>query len=96
MPAVFRAVSMISTLIGSLTLEAWRNGVKMPVPPALVSRPGVFSTPRDFFRDTGWSLATYGEFIWWVVDRDDEGMARRMLILPPGEVQVDLEPERSG
>jgi HK97 family phage portal protein len=91
-PAVFRAVSMISTLVGSLTLEAWRNGIKMTTPPALVSRPGVFSTPRDFFRDTAWSLATYGEFIWWVVDRDEEGLARRMLLLPPGEVHVTWAP----
>jgi HK97 family phage portal protein len=87
-PAVFRAVTMISTLIGSLTLEAWRNGTKMSVAPSLVQRPGVFSTPRDFFRDTGWCLANYGEYLWWVVDRDEEGLARKLLIIPPGECQV--------
>jgi len=87
-PAVFRAVSMIASIIGSLTLEAYRNGQKMTDAPALVKRPGVFSTPRDFFRDVGWNAATYGEFIWWIVDRDEFGMARRLLNLPLGQVQV--------
>jgi HK97 family phage portal protein len=79
---------MISGLIGSLTLEAYRNGVKMQDPPALVKRPGVFSTPRDFFRDVAWNCAAYGEFIWWVVDRDEFNMPRRLLNLPLGQVQV--------
>ena len=63
-PAVFRAVTMIANLIGSLALEAWRNGERMTANiPVLVSRPGIFTTPRDFFRDTGASLAAFGEFI---------------------------------
>ncbi len=88
-PAVFRAVTFISSLVGSLTLEAWREGIKLTDNvPTLVSRPGVFSTPRDFFRDTAYSLATRGEFIWWVIDRDSDGMAKKLLLLPPGQVTV--------
>jgi HK97 family phage portal protein len=87
-PAVFRAVTFISSLVGSLTLEAWRNGQRMETAPILVSRPGVFSTPRDFFRDTAYSLATRGEFIWWIIDRDVDGLAKKLLLLPPGEVTV--------
>jgi HK97 family phage portal protein len=90
-PAVYRAVTFIANLIGSFTLQAWRNDVLMDIPPRLVSRPGVFGTPRDFMRDTGYCLATRGEYIWWIVDRDDEGMARGMLLLPPSEVQVDWD-----
>lgn len=87
-PAVFRAVSMIANLVGSLTLDAWRNGVRMDTPPILVSRPGVFSTTRDFFRDTAQSLASVGEYIWWVVDRDVDGLAKKLILLPAHEVQV--------
>jgi HK97 family phage portal protein len=92
-PAIFRAVSMISNIVGSLTLEAWRNGVRMDdaTAPRLVKRPGVLGIPRDFFRDTAYSLATRGEYIWWVVDRDDEGLARALLLLPSGEVTVDWD-----
>ena len=87
-PAVFRAVTLIANVTGSLLMQAWRNGRLMETPPPLVSRPGVFSTPRDFFRDTAYSLASYGEYIWWIVDRDEANMARKFLLLPPGEVQV--------
>lgn len=92
-PAIFRAVSMIANIVGSLTLEAWRNGVRMDdaSAPRLVKRPGVLGIPRDFFRDTAYSLATRGEYIWWVVDRDDEGLARALLLLPSGEVNVDWD-----
>lgn len=89
-PAVFRAVTMIANLVGSLTLEAWRNGTVLrgQQVPTLVSRPGVFSTPRDFFRDTAYCLASRGEYIWWVIDRDDDGLAKRLLLLPLHEVTV--------
>jgi len=87
-PAVFRAVTLISGLIGSLTMEAWRNGQRMVVAPTLVSRPGVFTDPYDFWRDTGHSLATRGEYLWWTVDRDVDGLAKKLLLLPPGEVTV--------
>ena len=87
-PAVFRAVTLISNLVGSLTMEAWRNKVRMDVAPVLVSRPGVFTDPFDFYRDTGYSLATRGEYIWWTVDRDDDGLAKKLLLLPPSEVTV--------
>jgi HK97 family phage portal protein len=87
-PAVFRAVTFIANLVGSLTLEAWRNGIKMDVPPRLVSRPGVFSTTRDFFRDTAYCLASRGEYIWWAVDRDQDGLTSKLLLLPLEEVHV--------
>jgi HK97 family phage portal protein len=89
-PAVFRAVTMISNLVGSLTMQAWRNGrvLEGQQVPTLVSRPGVFQTPRDFFRDSAYCLATRGEYLWWIVDRDDDGLAKRLMLLPPHEVTV--------
>jgi len=92
-PAVFRAVSMISNLIGSLTMQGWRNGLLMQTPPRLVSRPGVFSTPRDFYRDTGYYLATRGEYIWWICSRDDDFLADGMMLLPLREVNVEWKQE---
>jgi len=82
---------MISNLVGSLTMEAWRNKVKMDVAPILVSRPGVFTDAFDFWRDTAYSLATRGEYFWYTVDRDDDGLAKKLLLLPPGEVTVDWD-----
>lgn len=92
-PAVFRAVSLISNTVGSLGLQAWRSGSLMTAPPALVTRPGLLSTPRDFFRDTAYCLATRGEYVWWTVDRDDMGLAVKLLLLPPHEVSVEWDPK---
>jgi HK97 family phage portal protein len=88
-PAVFRAVTLISNTVGMLLMEAFRDGRKLPDQPTLVTRPGIDGTPRDFWRDSAWGLATRGEFLWRIVDRNlDDGRARKLMILPPGEVTV--------
>lgn len=87
-PAVFRAASLISNTVGMLLMQAYRNGALMAEQPTLVTRPGIDGTPRDFWRDTAWGLATRGEFLWRTVDRDDEGRPRKLLLLPPAEVTV--------
>lgn len=87
-PAVFRAVTFISSLVGSLTMEGFRNAVKMTVAPVLCSRPGVFMDAYDFWRDTAYSFASRGEFLWLTIDRDADGLAKKLLLLPPQEVTV--------
>ena len=88
-PAVFRACTLISNTLGMLLMEAFRDGVKLPDQPALVMRPGLDGTPRDFWRDSAWGLATRGEFLWRIVDRNlEDGRARKLMILPPAEVTV--------
>jgi HK97 family phage portal protein len=90
-PAVYRAVTFIANLIGSFTMQAWRNGALVTDQrqiPRLVNRPGVFGTPRDFWRDTGTCLAEAGEYIWRIVSRNDDGLADGFLLLPLNEVQV--------
>src|SRR6187551_469773 len=50
-PAIFGAVSLIADTVGSLSLEAYRQGVLLDQTdtPRLVQRPNPFSTPRNFF-----------------------------------------------
>jgi HK97 family phage portal protein len=95
-PAVYRAVTFIANLIGSFTMQAWRNDALMQTPPRLVSRPGVFGTPRDFWRDSAYCLATRGEYLWWIVSRDDDGLADGLLLLPPHEVVVSWNDDLKG
>lgn len=91
-PSVFRAVSLISNTVGMLLMEAFRDGVKLAEQPTLVTRPGIDGTPRDFWRDSAWGLATRGEFLWRIVDRNlEDNRARKLMILPPGEVTVDWD-----
>ena len=91
-PAVFRACTLISNTVGMLLMEAFRDGIKLAEQPTLITRPGIDGTPRDFWRDTGWGLATRGEFLWRIVDRNlEDNRARKLMILPPAEVTVDWD-----
>jgi len=92
-PAVFRAVTLISNTIGMLLMQAYASGKLMATQPTLVARPGIDGTPRDFWRDTAWGLATRGEYLWRVVDRNADGTARKLMILPPPEVTVSWNPD---
>lgn len=89
-PSIFGAVSLIADTVGSLSLEAYRQGVLLDQAdtPRLVQRPNPFSTPRAFFRDTAYYIATRGEAWWWVAARDSDGVAQSLYPVPPWEVVV--------
>jgi phage portal protein BeeE len=95
-PAIFRAVALIANTTGSLALEAYRRGVKLPDEdiPIVVKRPDPFKIPRDFFRDTAFDLAARGEFWWWVAARDSDGNAMSLIRVPPWEVTVQPTDDR--
>jgi len=93
-PAVFRAVSLIANTTGALSLEALRRGVKLDdtARPRIVVRPNPLTTPREFYRDTAWSMATRGEAWWWVAKRDGAGLALSLFPVSPAEVTVSENP----
>lgn len=97
-PAVFRAVSLLSNVAGGLTLEAYRNGRKLDTiqAPGVVSRPNPFRTPREFVRDSVWSLATYGETILYVGARDPDGNVQSLIVTPAHEWNVSWENDLLG
>jgi HK97 family phage portal protein len=93
-PAIFRAVTLISNVVGSLSMRAFRAGEELTEDdrPKLIVRPNPFTTPREFFRETAWSMAAYGEAWWWVAARDGDGMAQSLMPVHPREVTVDNNP----
>lgn len=94
-PAIFRSVAIIANTVGALSLEAWRNGVKLAPEdrPRIIVRPDPFRRPREFFRDTAYNMATRGEAWWWAAKRDVDGSAMSLLNIPPREIAV-TEDER--
>lgn len=88
-PAILRCVTLISNTVGVLSMDAFRNGVKMSERPPIVIRPNPLSTPRVFWRDTAYHLATRGEAWWWVAKRDADGLAQSLWPVPPWEVKVE-------
>lgn len=89
-PAIFGAVSLIANTVGSLSLEAFRQGSALPDDqrPRLIIRPNPKSTPRAFFRDTSYYLATRGEAWWWVAARDVDDAPMSLYPVPPWEITV--------
>jgi phage portal protein BeeE len=95
-PAIFRAVALISNSTGSLAMQAYRKGVLLDdeQTPQLIKRPDPFRIPRDFYRDTANDLATRGEFWWNVAARDGDGNALSLIRVPPWEVTVEATNDR--
>jgi HK97 family phage portal protein len=93
-PSILRCVSLISTTIGALSMNAYRNGVELAPQdrPQVMVRPDPFRKPRTFYRDTAWNLATRGEAWWWVAKRDGDGNALSLINVDPVEVLVEENP----
>lgn len=89
-PAIFRAVTLISNTVASLSMEAYRQGAKLPQEnaPRLIVRPNPLTTPREFFRDTAYAMASRGEAWWWIASRDTDGAPLSLFPVPPAEVVV--------
>lgn len=95
-PAVFKAVSLLSNTGGSLPIDVYRNGELVPdnEAPAVVRRPDPLNTPRSFKRNTIFNLACWGNAYWWIAARDFDGLASSLINLHPPEVRVTWDRER--
>ncbi len=92
-PAIWRSVTLIANTVGSLSVETFRNGVKIDSP-QVVSRPDPFRTGQKFYRDTAQFMAAYGEAWWWVAKRDTDGLPMSLIVVPGYEVVVDATIDR--
>jgi HK97 family phage portal protein len=90
-PAIFGAVNLISNLVGSLSMKAYRGEVELAPDdrPRLIVRPDPFQIPREFYRMTSYNIASRGEADWWVAARDGAGQALSLINMPPHEVTIE-------
>ena len=90
-PAVFKAVSLICNTVGSLSMEGYRAGAKLPVEdtPRLVIRPNPLTRPHEFWRDSAFNMARLGEAWWWTAKRDIDGSPMSLIPVDPREVNVE-------
>jgi HK97 family phage portal protein len=93
-PAVFKAVSLISNTVGSLSMEGYRAGAKLPVEdtPRLVIRPNPLTRPHEFWRDSAFNMARLGEAWWWTAKRDTDDSPMSLIPVDPREVNVEQNP----
>ncbi len=88
-PSILSAVSLISGVAGSLSMEGFRDGALMSDAPRLIQRPNPRSTPGVFYRDTAYYRATRGEFWWWIAHRDIDGNPDALYPVPPWEIVLE-------
>gem|GEM_PF-4529509 len=91
-PAILSAVSLISGVAGSLSMEAFRAGSLVTDPnqiPRMLLRPNPRTTAGVFWRDTAYYLATRGEAWWWIAVRDTDGAPMSLFPVPPWEITVE-------
>ena len=88
-PAIQRAVTLISNTTGMLAIQGYRNGVPMDEAPRLILRPDPFSTPREFYRDSAYNMATRGQAVWWIASRDSDGWPSALIVVPLGELTIE-------
>jgi len=91
-PAIFSAVTLIAGTMGTLTMDAYRNEVKVASAdrPRILVRPNPFSRPQWFWFLSAFYKATRGERWWWVAARDPiDDTPMSLFPVPPWEVQVE-------
>lgn len=93
-PAIQGAVNLIANTTGQLSMRALRNEVELPPAdrPRVIVRPDPFTIPREFYRGSGYNLASRGETWWWAAARDTDGMAISIINVNPAEVMVEEDP----
>jgi HK97 family phage portal protein len=91
-PAIQRAVSLISSTTGMLSMQGVREGVPMDVQPSLLSRPDPYHAADEFYAGTAADMAKYGEFVWWIASRDGDQRPAALVRVPLHELAVEEDP----
>ncbi len=91
--SVYRAVQVLQTACGQLTLDAWRNSNPISVTPSILRKPNLDQSLSGFLTETVGSLAQRGN-AYWHHDRGPGGEIINSTVLPPLEVMVTRKDAR--
>lgn len=89
---VYRALSILSTSMGQLSLYVERDGERLPdaKTPAIIRRPSLHQTRREFVEALTLSLATTGNA--YIRVYRDHGEAQTLRVLNPAECMPVIDP----
>ncbi len=91
-PAILRAVTLISNTVGSLSIQGFRDEMPMDESPRIITRPDPFRTPQECYRDMAWAMATRGEAVLWIAARDSNETPLSLIVVPLAELTVEDNP----
>lgn len=87
LPAVYRALDIIATSAAQISLDSFRDGVRVEPQPAIVRRPSITMPDRaEFIEATVLCMATRGN-AYWLHNRAG-GALQDLTVLSPSAVQV--------
>lgn len=92
-PSINRAVSLISSTTGMLSMQGFQRGAEMADPPRLIVRPDPYQTPQAFYSGTAGCMAKYGEFVWFIAARGSAGLPSALVVVPLNELDVRDNPD---
>ncbi|MFD6092418.1 phage portal protein [Oerskovia sp. NPDC060338] len=84
---VFRSVQIISSAVGSLTVDTWR-GTEPTSAPSWIKRPDMKMTRSRFLALTATCLSTQGNAFWRIVRNSPVDPINALVVLNPNEVVV--------
>ena len=88
-PAILRAVTLISNTVGSLSIQGIRDEMPMDEAPRIITRPDPFRTPQEVYRDMSWQMATRGETVLWIAARDFNAVPLSLIVVPLAELTIE-------
>ena len=89
-PAIWRAVSLIATTVGSFQLKEYVNQTEVEAS-TFVRRPSRTWTPSDLFRDLSAYMASRGEAVALITSRDFNGFASDIRLVAPYLMQSEWD-----
>jgi HK97 family phage portal protein len=91
MSSIYRAISVLSTSVKQLTLDAVRSDTVLASKPALLRQPNIDQPLSAFLEETVVSLACAGN-AYWLLERGSTGAVTNVQVLNPLDIIVDTTP----
>lgn len=87
-PAIWRAVTMISDDVGSLPIHSYRGDMRVPVTPRVLERPNPLETPMETYSAMAAALLLHGNYIALLGPRGLNGYPDYIVPVDPAKVDI--------
>lgn len=88
LPAVYRAVTLISSGVSQLTVDVWRGQEQIKAP-QWITRPDIKISRLAFLEQTVTSLVTQGNAFWRVIRSSPADPVEALVVVDPNDVFIE-------
>jgi HK97 family phage portal protein len=90
-PAIWRGVTMIADTVGTMSLDAYRNDVKLEPTPRLLERPNPLETRVETISAMAAAILLHGNYVAILGEPGASGYPESIYPVNPERVQIKLE-----